>query len=141
MDGAVDWIVVRVVVSERTEGVGDEKVLPSPPPLLFELRAPLTVATVSAFEYAVSELMVSGFVDMVGAVDLLPMVGGGCPSFESGSENLLCDGETSLMLRPDGGVWKERWPLPVFEIEGFIVGFPRTGCGLGFVSPIFFELR
>ena len=24
--GAVDWIVVRVVVSDRTEGAGDEKV-------------------------------------------------------------------------------------------------------------------
>lgn len=104
LDGAADCIVVRVVVRERTDGVGDEKVLPSPPPLPLELKAPPAVTVVSAFEYAASELIVSGFVDTVGAADLLPIVGGGCPSFESGSDNLLCEGETSLILRPDGGV-------------------------------------
>lgn len=81
--------MVRVVVRERTEGVGDEKVLPSPPPLPLELKAPPAVTAVSAFEQAVSELIVSGFVDTVGATDLLPAVVGARPSFESGSDNLL----------------------------------------------------
>ena len=62
---------------DRTDGVGDEKVLPSPPPRPFELTAPPPVIVVSAFEYAASELMVSGFVDTVGAADLFPIVGGG----------------------------------------------------------------
>lgn len=94
MDGAADCIVVRVVVKERTDGVGDEKVLPSPPPTPFELNAPPAVTLVSAFEYPASELIVSGLVDTVGAADLFPMVGGVCPSLETGRDNLLCDGET-----------------------------------------------
>lgn len=73
-EGAADWIVVRVVVKERTEGAGEEKVLPSPPPL--ELKAPPAVALVPVFEWVVSEFTVSGFVESVGAVDLLLMVGG-----------------------------------------------------------------
>ena len=31
LDGAADCIVVSVVVIDRTEGAGDENVLPSPP--------------------------------------------------------------------------------------------------------------
>lgn len=94
MDGAADCIVVKVVVKERTDGVGDEKVLPSPPPTPFELKAPPAVIVVSAFEYPASELIVSGFVDTVGAADLFPIVGGGCPSLEIGRDDLLWDGET-----------------------------------------------
>ena len=71
----MDWMVVSVVVRERTDGVGEENVLPSPPPFSFELMAPPVVAVVSAFEYPVSELTVSGLVDTVGAIDLLPIVG------------------------------------------------------------------
>jgi len=32
LGGARDWIVVRVVVRERTEGAGEEKVLSAPQP-------------------------------------------------------------------------------------------------------------
>ncbi len=71
-EGAADWMVVRVVVRERTEGAGEEKVLPSPPP--FELSAPPAVDLVPAFDCAVSELTVSGFVARVGAADALPIV-------------------------------------------------------------------
>lgn len=48
LEGAADWMVVRVVVKERTEGAGEEKVLPSPPPI--ELRGPPTVDLVPAFD-------------------------------------------------------------------------------------------
>lgn len=81
--------MVKVVVRERTDGVGEENVLPSPPPLPIELNAPPAVAFVSAFEWAASESIVSWLVDTVGATDLLPIVGGGCPSLDTGSETLL----------------------------------------------------
>ena len=93
VDGAVDCIVVKVVVIERTDGAGEENVLPSPPPTPLELIPPPSVAVVPALEGAASELIVSGFVDSVGAIDLLSMVGGFCPSFDTGSDTLLRVGE------------------------------------------------
>ena len=76
--GARDWMVVRVVVRERTDGAGEEKVL-SPP--LRESRPPLTVRLVPAmddsrFERAVVDRAVCS-VAMVGAMDRPPVVGGG----------------------------------------------------------------
>jgi hypothetical protein len=59
-EGAVDCIVVRVVVRECSEPLGDEKVLPP----LTKLLPP-----VSAFD--LDECTVSGTVATVGAVDLL----------------------------------------------------------------------
>ena len=56
-EGAVDCMVVRVVVSECSEPLGDEKVLP---PLLL-------VLPVSAFDRC--ECSVSGMVATVGAFD------------------------------------------------------------------------
>lgn len=73
-------MVVRVVVRERTDGAGDENVLPSPPLMPLELTVAPNVAVVPALEVAVSELTVSALVARVGAVDLLLMVGGCCPS-------------------------------------------------------------
>jgi hypothetical protein len=61
------------VVNERTDGAGDEKVLPSPPPR--ELIPPPAVAIVPALEYAASEMAVSPFVEMVGAVDFALVAG------------------------------------------------------------------
>ena len=53
---APDCMVVNVVVMDRKEGAGEEKVLPSPPPSPpWELTAPPTVAAVPALEYAASE--------------------------------------------------------------------------------------
>lgn len=49
-DGAEDCMVVKVVVRDRTDGAGEENVLPSPPPLLLELNAPPVVAAVPVFE-------------------------------------------------------------------------------------------
>jgi hypothetical protein len=73
VDGAADCTVVKVVVNERTECAGDEKVLPSPPPC--ELNPPPPVAIVPALEYPASEIAVSPLVDTVGAVDLALVVG------------------------------------------------------------------
>ena len=74
-EGAVDCMVVSVVVRERAEWFGEEKVLPSPPSRQLELRAPPAVAVVPALECAASELMVSGMVLSVGAADLLSAIG------------------------------------------------------------------
>lgn len=73
MDGAADCTVVKVVVNDRTEGAGEENVLPSPPP--FELRPPPAVAVVPALEYAASDIAVSPFVEIVGAFDFKPVAG------------------------------------------------------------------
>ena len=102
--GAVDCIVVSVVVIERTDGAGDEKVLPSPPPRPLELTARPAVAVVSVFECAVSELIVSGLVASVGAADLLLADGSCWPSCEVRNDTLLSVVESQLTLIPDGGV-------------------------------------
>lgn len=73
-------MVVKVVVSDRTDGAGEENVLPSPPLIAAELTVAPNVAVVPAFEVAASELTVSAFVAKVGAVDLLLMVGACFPS-------------------------------------------------------------
>jgi hypothetical protein len=72
-DGAADCTVVNVVVNDRTDGAGDENVLPSPPP--FVLTPPPTVTVVPALEYAASEIAVSPFVEIVGAADFAPVAG------------------------------------------------------------------
>ena len=75
VDGAADCTVVKVVVKDRTEGAGEEKVLPSPPPC--ELKPPPAVAMVPVLEYAASEIAVSPLVEMVGALDFTPVAGVG----------------------------------------------------------------
>ena len=65
--------MVKVVAKDRTEGAGDENVLPSPPPCV--LIPPPAVAIVPAFEYAASETAVSPLVEMVGAFDLALVAG------------------------------------------------------------------
>jgi hypothetical protein len=65
-------IVVRVVVRDRTEGAGEEKVL-SPP------RRPVTVRVVVASEDSPYD---GATVDTVGAIERPPMVGGGCSSLD-----------------------------------------------------------
>ena len=68
---------------ERTDGAGEEKVLPSPPPRV--LTPHPTVATVPALEYAVSDIVVSPLVESVGAADLALAVGN-CWSIEHSKE-------------------------------------------------------
>lgn len=60
----VDCIVVRVVVIDRSDGEGEENVLSLSP----SVRA--AVAVVPAPDFAVSEIVVSAVVPMVGARDL-----------------------------------------------------------------------
>lgn len=102
-EGAADCIVVRVVVNERTEGAGEVNVLPSPPSIPFKLRPPPVVPLVSAFD-CVSECTVSGYVPCVRAGHLVLDVRGCWSSLDVRSDCLLCEGDSSLMLLPDGGV-------------------------------------
>lgn len=113
--GAAECIVVSVVVRDRTDGAGDEKVLspwpePTPPP---------TVADVSTADGASSEGGVSECgpsVDIVGAADLFPMVGGCCPSSDMLAEGLLPRSDSVLIELPVGTVEKER-RLPAVAAE------------------------
>ena len=101
MEGAADWTVVRVVANERTDGAGDENVLPSPPSAL------AAVPLVPAFDCAASDTAVSPLVDIVGALDLLLVAGGAFPSLEVGRDCLLWAGDCA-----EEGVAKERLPFP-----------------------------
>lgn len=80
------------MVNDRTEGAGEEKVLPSSPAV--ELIAPPVVAIVPAFEYAASERAVSPpFVDTVGAADFVTIPGAwfSCPEQASDGALWECD--------------------------------------------------
>lgn len=101
------------MVNDRTEGAGDENVLSAPLP---ELTPHPTVAFVAspddgACEAATSECATSGSVDNVGAVDLLPIVGGATPSWEDRTDCLLRSKEDALIVFPVGPVEKELWPF------------------------------
>lgn len=97
-----------MVVRERTEGAGDENVLPSPPPL--ELIPP-AVALVAAFDCAASERAVSPFVERVGAVDFALAVGSCCSSLEAGRDCWLSETEVYLALVEERGVEKDTFPF------------------------------
>lgn len=80
--GAIDWIVVSVVVRERTEGAGEEKVLSAP---LRDSSPPLAVRLVPAtddapWDGAVIDRAISWSVETVGAADLAPPVASARPS-------------------------------------------------------------
>lgn len=78
--GAAEWIVVRVVVRDRTDGAGDENVLSTPLPLLAPSVFVVCCPEEGACDGAASECAASVFI--VPTTDLLPIVGGGCPSSE-----------------------------------------------------------
>lgn len=110
--GAAEWIVVRVVVSDLREGAGDENVLSAPLP---ELTPHPAVADVpcpdeGAFDGAASDCAPSGSVDIVAAVDLFPIVGGGRPSDEDRRDCLRLTDEV-LTEFPVGTVENDRWPF------------------------------
>jgi hypothetical protein len=78
----MDWMVVKVVVRERTEGAGEEKVLSSPrrdsiPPWAVRL---VPARDEAPCDGAMRDLEVSFSVDIVGAMDRPPAVGGARPS-------------------------------------------------------------
>jgi hypothetical protein len=98
--GASDWIVVSVVVSDRTDGAGDEKVLSPPrrestPPPAVRL---VPVSDDAPCDRAVMDCDVSWSVDTVGATDRAPAVGGGPPSIDDRTDRP--DSEVALPLGP-----------------------------------------
>ena len=104
---AAEWIVVRVVDSDLTDGAGDENVLSGPCP---ELTPHPIVALVPApdevaCDGAASECAMS--VDTVAAVDLFPMVGG-LPSPDDRIDRLLRSMDDVLTELPVGTVEKDR---------------------------------
>ena len=80
---ATDWTVVRVVVTERRDGAGEEKVLFRSPSVL------AAVPDVPAPECPVSDMAVSAVVPKVGA-RVLECI---WLSWEIETECLLCDSE------------------------------------------------
>ena len=77
--GAADCIVVRVVVRDCTDGAGEENVLSAP-------RAAPTVPVVPSPDDGAWECAAS--VHIVAAIDLLPIVGGDCPSSDDRTDCL-----------------------------------------------------
>lgn len=109
--GAADCIVVRVVVKDRTDGAGEENVLSFPCP---ELTPHPTVAFVpspddAAWDCAASECATS--VDIVAAIDLFPIVGGGSPSSDDWIDSPLRFRDDELIVFPVGTVEKDWWSL------------------------------
>ena len=96
--GAAECMVVRVVVSDRTDGAGDENVLSAPRP---ELTPPSTVVFPPPDEAPCDGAASS---TEAFAVDLLPIVGGGWPSTDVLTECLLLLMEDMLTLLPVGAV-------------------------------------
>lgn len=123
--GAAECIVVRVVVKDRTDGAGDENVLSGPRP---ELSPPPIVADVpaadeAACEGAASECAIS--VDMVGASDLFPMVGGWRSSSDTLAERLLRFKDEVLVVPAVGEVERDAWLLLV--VVRFWLMWPDSG--------------
>lgn len=93
---------------DRTEGAGDEKVLSLPrPPVLIPHPTVVFVPSPddAACDCAASECATS--VDMVAAIDLFPMVGGGRPSSEDWIDSPLRPRDDELIVLPVGTVEKE----------------------------------
>jgi hypothetical protein len=130
--------VVRVVVSERTDGAGEENVLSLPRPELTPTVAFVASPDEGACEGAASECAWSCSVDMVAASDLLPIVGGGNPSTDDRTECLRSK-DVVLIEVPVGTVENERCPFGAAEFP--FIGRPDSGYGLLFlVRFCFFEL-
>lgn len=121
LEGAVDCMVVNVVVRERSEWFGDEKVL-----LLPRLLKP-----VSAFD--LPEWTVSACVATVGAVDLLLFASARC-----WLASLLSSTDVKLSVeRGVTGLEKER-RLPFAFPLAFPLTWPDSGYGL-FFAAVFFD--
>jgi hypothetical protein len=101
---AADCIVVSVVVNDRIDGAGDEKVLSFPRPVLIPHPAVPAVPPPddAACDCAVSECVTS--VHIVAAVDLFPIVGGWSPSSEDCIDSPLRFKDDELIVFPVGTV-------------------------------------
>lgn len=102
---ATDWTVVRVVVRERTEGAGEEKVLLMPPSVL------AAVALVPALDPAASLIAVSAVVESVGGLETAFLPKEWCSSGDACSDSLLSEGRLMRDADSDRGVEKDRLPL------------------------------
>lgn len=117
--------MVKVVVNDRTEGAGEEKVLPSSPQ--FELIAPPAVAMVPALEYAASDTAVSPpLVDTVGAADFCPVPGGWFPWPDEARDGSLweCGRFPSCWIDSWNELFNVRLALPP------LLGIPDRGYGV-----------
>ena len=131
-------MVVSVVVRDRTDGAGEEKVL-SPPRR--ESNPPPAVLLVPASdeapcEGAVIEWDASWSVDTVGAMDRAPAVGGGRPSVDDRSERRLASSDVSLDVLALRAVEYE-YTL-VRPAAGAAEAPSRPDCGYGL---LFFDRR
>jgi hypothetical protein len=84
--GAADCMVVRVVVIDRTDGAGEENVLSAPRP---EAPYPIVAFVPSPEDGACDGATPPASVDIVAAIDLFPIVGGGRPSSDDRTDRLL----------------------------------------------------
>jgi hypothetical protein len=137
--GADEWIVVSVVVKDRTEGAGEENVLSWPLPELIPQPIVVFVSLPDdgAWDGAASEWATSGSVDIVAAIDLLPMVGG-IPSSEERIDRPLRSREFVLIDVPVGTVENDRRSLGIVDPP---FRRPDSGYGLLFLEGAsFFEL-
>jgi hypothetical protein len=132
---AVECIVVRVVVNDRRDGAGDENVLSAPLPVL---GTPPTVADVPAPDEAPWDCAASASVDIVGATDRFPIVGGGRPSTEERHERLLRSMDVVLAVRPVGTVEEDKCPF-TGAVELPFNGPDAIYGLLFFDGPCFFE--
>ena len=140
--GATDCIVVSVVVRDRTDGAGDENVL-SPP--LRESTPQPTVRLVPATddvpcEGAIIECDVSCSVEIVGATDRPPKVGGAWPSEETRMDSFRAEDVMleDLLVRPvvtEGWLCCARAPSPMLPDWEYGLLF----CDWRFLMPPCFE--
>lgn len=97
-------MVVRVVVMDRSDGEGEEKVLSLSPSVRVAVVVVPLVPVVPTPDLAVSEMVVSAVVPMVGARDL----GGPCPSCDNVNETFSLEFELCLEVGEDsrlGDIW------------------------------------
>lgn len=108
----VECTVVRVVVKERRDGAGEEKVLSAP---LLMLGPPMVGVVPSAddaaCDCAATERAASRSVDTVGAFDLYPTVWDGRSSIDDPNDGSPLPLEEALAVRLVGMVEREWRPL------------------------------
>lgn len=121
---AVECTVVRVVVNERNDGAGDEKVLS---PSLIMLGPPMVGVVPSAedaaCDCAATDRAAFRSVDTVGALDLYPTVWDGRSSIDDPNEGSPLRLAEALAVRPVGVVEKEWRPLGGDDIYGLLCFF------------------
>jgi hypothetical protein len=124
---------VSVVVSDRTDGAGEEKVL-SPPLRAVAVRL-VSASDDSPCEGAIMERHVSCSVDTVGAIERPPVVGGGCSSLDILAESARSRDPSlaNLWLSPEDPEWRLG--------RGEALSLMRPDCWYGLFCRFFASLR